>query len=353
MNKTKDKKALVFISAGLGDALLLIPLVRHLKEHGYSVTGIITSALPCEELFSGTDLFAELVPARTKLSLFRYAFVTGKAFDLCILNYFSCSRSNLIAAKRMGKLVHTNRFPEKAGKNMRAGVRFIEPMEDLHDAEQNMLLAGSGKRKLSEELLLLNRPVKPVMTLPSNFIALQISAGNNRFSYKNWPVSGWIAFLKQSKANFPELQFILLGEQGEAGLAEEVMQGGTGNVLNMVGKTTVFQALEVIQRSTFFLGLDGGMMHAAVVSGKPTFSIWGPSNPSLYGYEQLNPEKNRVISLFLPCSPCSAWIRPNTSRVNNPELCPDHKCLQELKPAQVFREFSIFVNKHAPIQNHP
>jgi ADP-heptose:LPS heptosyltransferase len=349
MSLPNPKTAAVFISSGLGDALLLIPLVKTLKEHGYLVTAIVTSPFPCEELFSGTDLFQHIVAARGKAGLFRYAITHSKCFDLCILNYFACSRSNLLAAKRIAHQIHTNRFPEKAGKRLREGVTFLPPQAGLHDAEQNILLAGLGHRMINEELMSLRFPTRSELTLPPSFIVLQISAANNKLTYKNWPVKYWIRFLSLCRDSFPHLKFVLLGEAGEVALADEVIHSNTGNVINLAGKTTVFQAMEVISRGTLFLGLDGGLLHAAVVLGKPSFSIWGPSNPLLYGYEKMNPAKHRVISLGLLCAPCSAWIMPNTSRVSDPEQCPDHKCLMELKPDQVFGEFSIFVRKHAPV----
>ncbi|HXC05728.1 MAG TPA: glycosyltransferase family 9 protein, partial [Bacteroidia bacterium] len=274
-----DKKAAVFISAGLGDALLLVPLVRHLKENRYAVTGIVTSPFPCEELFKDSDLFEELIPAKNKIKLFRYVLRQRKSFDLCILNYFASNRSNLLAGKNLAEEVHTNHLPEKASPKQKKGILYFRPQEGLHDAEQNMILAGLGPRKLTESLMKLERTMSPTMHLPESYIALQISAGNNRFTYKNWAVENWITFLGLCKTHHPELRFVLLGDQDEVGLAAQVIRANTGNVIHMAGQTNVFQAMEVIQRSMLFMGLDGGLMHAAAFLGKPTCSLWGPSSP--------------------------------------------------------------------------
>jgi|GEM_PF-355731 ADP-heptose:LPS heptosyltransferase len=349
MIKTDHKKAVIFISSGLGDALLLIPLVKLMKERGYQVTGMVTSPFPCEQLFEDTGLFEQLIIARSKVHLLKYVLKHRRRFQLAILNYFSAGRSTLLAAKQLSPLVHTNRLPDTLGKNTLSGVLYIQPEQGIHDAVQNMMLAGEGIKECNESMLSLDMPLRHTLDLPENYIVLQISAANNKQTYKNWPLKYWIRFLQLCKQQLPSLSFVLLGDKTETDLADELMQAGIGNVKNLAGKTSVMQAMEVIGRSRLFVGLDGGLMHAAVVLGKPTFSLWGPSSPALYGYEKMIPDKHRVISLYLACAPCSAWIKPNTSRVNDPERCPDHKCLQELKAEQVFGEFSIFVKKHALI----
>jgi heptosyltransferase-3 len=346
MIDSQRKKALVFISAGLGDAILMVPLVRLLKENGYDVSAIITSPFPCEQLFEGAGLFERMIIARSKTRKALLALKEYRNFQLAIVNYFAASRSNLLLAKQMATMVHTNRIPEHAGKRLESGLIYFVPQVHLHDAEQNMLLAGKGEHKLQQEQIEFLIPSPPSLELPKTYVALQISANHNKQSYKNWPVGDWISFLHQSHRAFPHLTFVLLGDVAEASLAEKVMEAKTGNVISLAGQTTIFQATEVIQRSALFLGLDGGLMHIAAAAGKPSLSLWGPSNPLLYGYEKMNPEKHRVVSLYLGCAPCSAWLQPNTSRFNGPEACTGHECLSQLSPDHVFGEFSTFVKKH-------
>ena len=51
----------MFFSAGVGDAILLVPLVNELKKQGYNVTGLFTSPFHCESLFEHTRLFDSIV----------------------------------------------------------------------------------------------------------------------------------------------------------------------------------------------------------------------------------------------------------------------------------------------------
>ena len=95
---------------------------------------------------------------------------------------------------------------------------------------------------------------------------------------------------------------------------------------------TFYNHLKVmaVHQSQFYIGLDSGLMHIAVALNKPTFTVWGASNPILYGYEWIDPKKHKIVSLNLKCAPCSAWINPNTSRVTNPLECPDFKCIRDI-----------------------
>jgi ADP-heptose:LPS heptosyltransferase len=345
----KQKKALVFVSAGLGDALLLLPLAKVLKAQGYSVSAWVNSPFPNEQLFEGSGVFDTVVTVRGKIRSTFTALFSVKKYDLVLLNYFASTRTNRVLAAILGRQIHTNRLPDHL-KNTTGGLfRYFPPRPGIHDAVQNMLLAGQGDVPFTEDLMQLPCKTELRSDLPASFFVLQISAGNNIHAYKNWPVEHWISFLKRAAATHPAWIFVVLGDIHEKILADTLLAAKTGNVISLAGQTDLRQALAVINQSKLFIGLDGGLLHAAVALGKPSFSLWGPSNPVLYGYAALNPVKHKVLSLHLACSPCSAWINPNTSRVLHPDACPDRKCLTALLPDGVFAEFTTFVKSNEPV----
>jgi ADP-heptose:LPS heptosyltransferase len=343
----KTKKAIVFISAGLGDALLLIPMLRILQQSGFAVTALVTSPYPLEELLDTPELFDEVICIRNKLKLVLFAFRKYRLYQLAVVNYFAATRHNLLAAKKLATMVHTNRIPEQAGKSLQNGLVYFKPKSGIQDAQQNILLAGKGEIPLTEELFHLPLKSQKLPMLPEKFIVLQISAGNFIQKYKNWPLAHWMEFLKLCAVKFPDLIFVVLGDANEKKLGDELMATGIRNIHSLAGQTSIAEAAAVIERSSMFLGLDGGLLHIAVALGKHTFTLWGPSNPVLYGYDRINPTKHESLSLQLKCSPCSAWNDPNTSRFSGPDQCPDHKCLFDMSPAFVFEEFSTFVHAHA------
>jgi heptosyltransferase-2 len=180
--------------------------------------------------------------------------------------------------------------------------------------------------------------------LPSSFIALQLSAGNNRITYKNWPVRYWIEFLHAFRKEFPEKNIVLLGDNNETGLAAEITRELKNNIMSFAGKTNIAQAMNILSQCNFFIGLDGGLMHLAVALQKPTFTIWGPSSETLYGYQQFDPKQHQCVRLKLSCYPCSAWIEANHTKAASPETCPDHACMQQFNPQEVFARFKKYVH---------
>ena len=346
----KHKKAIVFFSAGLGDAVLLIPLIRSLKERGFYVTGFFNSSHPCEEIFSGIHLLDEIIVCKSKAKQVLFILSHIRRYEEAFVNYFSANKSNLLTACSIAARVLVNRKTNSAVEKIFSGrISYIEPDKTLHDAEQNLRLTGKQQPKISlQDFHIDFNPVKKE-GLPHSFIAIQISAGNNKITYKNWPVKYWIQFLKLVVRNYPEKKIVLLGDKNEEVLSDEITKEQNPNIFSFIGKTSVSEVMNIISQADFFVGLDGGLMHLAVTLKKPTFTIWGPSSTDLYGYEKFNSQIHKCVRLKLSCMPCSAWINANSSKVTAPELCPDKACLQQLLPELVFADFKQYVNS---LPNH-
>ena len=339
----KQKKAIVFFSAGLGDAVLLIPLVKHLKQQGFLVTGFFNSVNPCEEIFRETNLLDELVVCKGKLQQIIYSFKSLMNYDSAYINYFAANRINFLTAVICSSQVFTNRkINSVLFKLFRFKVKYTEVVKNMHDGQQNLNLLGSNA-VISLQDFYINFESKSKQNLNTSFIAIQISANNNKNSYRNWPVNYWISFLKMVLEQYPEKQIVLLGDENEVEIGNKIKIESGSKIESLVGKTTILNVMDIIYQSEIFIGLDSGLMHLAVALKKPTFSIWGPSPTYLYGYEKFSP-MHKCVSLYLPCSPCHAWINPNHTRVLSPNLCPDHACLQQLMPQEVFNQFKKYVN---------
>jgi ADP-heptose:LPS heptosyltransferase len=183
---------------------------------------------------------------------------------------------------------------------------------------------------------------KTNFNLPKEYIVIQASSANNKAPYKNWDIEKWLELFKYLQIKSPSSTLVLLGDNTELHLNEKINSSNHPNVLSLIGKTTLNDAMEIIYQSQFYIGLDSGLMHIAVALNKPTFTIWGASNPTLYGYEWLG-ANHKVVSLNLACAPCSSWLNANTSRVKNPALCPDFKCIKDLSVEMVNKELDKFI----------
>jgi lipopolysaccharide heptosyltransferase I len=97
-----------------------------------------------------------------------------------------------------------------------------------------------------------------------------------------------------------KLDVVLLGGKDDDGLAREIIETGV-SVTNLVGRTSLREAIGVIARARIAVGPDTGLMHIAAAVGTPVVSLWGATSPlrtGPYGFEEL------TIQGKAPCAPC-------------------------------------------------
>lgn len=338
MSLKKHKRAVVFFSAGVGDAILLVPLVNELKKNGYKVTGLFTSPYYCESIFENTSLFDFIEVKKNKLALILFSILNFRKFDAVFLNHFSYGKSHLALSNFFGKHIYTN-YKEFTSAQSSHFIHFIEPKIDTHDALQNVFLFNL---KANLQHLDFNLNYKPQQNnpfnLPENYIVVQVSSANNKAPFKNWPVEHWLYLFKHLSGK----SIVLLGDDHETHLNNPINLKEFPNVISLIGKTSLNEVMEIIYHSQFYIGLDSGLMHIAMALNKPTFTIFGASNHKLYAYDWIG-EKHKIISLDLKCAPCSSWINANTSRVSNPNQCPDYKCIKKISVEMVAKELDSFM----------
>ena len=94
---------------------------------------------------------------------------------------------------------------------------------------------------------------------------------------------------------------VLLGGKEDQPIAAEILAIAGAPITNLVGQTTLSEALGVIVRAKFAVGPDTGLMHVAAAVGTPVVSLWGATSPirtGPYKFEEL------VIQGKAPCVPC-------------------------------------------------
>lgn len=340
------KTAAIYFSAGIGDALLLTPLIKQLKADGFIVTGIFTSKFHVHELYDIFDLVDEkiLILSKPKLVWFitRYSF---RKFDFSFVNYFAAAKRYLVAAAKTSREVRTNRDVAFVYEKP-ANIRYSKPAENMHDAEQNLKLWKEDAFVKENDFIL---PFKTIdishFSLPSNYIVLQPGAGNNVTPYKIWPAEKWQQLLSLIKSSFPGLGIVLLGDKNELSIGSKLENK---NIINLTGKTSLAEVIAIIAGSKALVGTDSGLMHLAVALNKPTFTIWGASNEQLYSYRAFNSEKHlATVNKEAGCRPCSSWHSANNSRFSDPAGCSDFICLTGISAQTVFKELSVFLSRYA------
>lgn len=97
------------------------------------------------------------------------------------------------------------------------------------------------------------------------------------------------------------LATVLLGGKDDHAVAAQAAGQVSMPITNLTGKTSLRQAIGVIQRAKIAIGPDTGLMHIAAAVGTPVVSLWGATDPVRTG-----PHGNStlVIRGQAPCAPC-------------------------------------------------
>jgi heptosyltransferase II len=134
---------------------------------------------------------------------------------------------------------------------------------------------------------------------------------------KRWPARHFAALA----AKLPDPVW-LVGSAKDAPVGSEIERLSGGRALNLCGRTTLEQAIDLIAGARCVVSNDSGLMHVAAALARPLAALFGSSSPS---YTPPMSARARIISLGLECSPCFK------------RECPlGHlRCLNDLSPEQV------------------
>jgi len=125
------------------------------------------------------------------------------------------------------------------------------------------------------------------------------------FAASRWESKQWfpaqIAECARAIQERHGLGVVLLGGKEDRRLADQAAAHAGVEAVNLVGRTSLREALGVIARAKVAVGPDTGLMHIAAAVGTPVVSLWGATDPRRtgpYGFENL------IIQGRAPCAPC-------------------------------------------------
>lgn len=104
---------------------------------------------------------------------------------------------------------------------------------------------------------------------------------------KTWPADRFIAVVQALRAAdgiLPGARVAVFAAPGEEDAAYQVLNAlPEAARIDVIAKGDPGTAAAALQRCAFYIGNDSGLMHCAAAGGVPTFGLFGPSWPHLYG----------------------------------------------------------------------
>lgn len=153
---------------------------------------------------------------------------------------------------------------------------------------------------------------------------------------RRWPQANYAELIKMILDNFSQAIVLITGDPREKEEAQRLKeQVKDERCINFAGKVTFAQLPLLYSISELMVTNDSGPPHFAAITDMPSFVIFGPETPALYG----SLRKTTPIYAGLACSPCvSAANHRKTA-------CKDNVCLQVIKPLQVFEAIGSDLEK--------
>jgi ADP-heptose:LPS heptosyltransferase len=144
---------------------------------------------------------------------------------------------------------------------------------------------------------------------------------------RRWPQENFANLIKMILEKCARAIVLITGDPREREEAQRLKeQVRDERCINFAGKVTFAQLPLLYSICEFMVTNDSGPPHFAAITDMPTFVIFGPETPALYG----SLGKTTPIYAGLACSPCvSAANHRKTA-------CKDNVCLKLITPEQVF-----------------
>lgn len=140
---------------------------------------------------------------------------------------------------------------------------------------------------------------------------------------KRWPAEhfGALAHL----ANARGYAVALVGSPKDAAVGEDIVRASHGTSVNLCGKTSLDEAIDILARAAFVVSNDSGLMHVAAALERPLIALYGSSSPA---FTPPLSDRATIVKIDIACSPCFK------------RECPlgHFKCMRELTPDVVMRE---------------
>ena len=116
---------------------------------------------------------------------------------------------------------------------------------------------------------------------------------------KRWPARHF-AELAQLIGT-PQNPVWLIGSDKDTIVGDEIAAAADGAALNLCGRSTLEQAIDLIAGARFVVSNDSGLMHVAAALERPLVALYGSSSP---GYTPPLSPQATIVSKNLSCSPC-------------------------------------------------
>ncbi len=155
---------------------------------------------------------------------------------------------------------------------------------------------------------------------------------------RRWMPASYAELVRRILHDHADVLVLLTGASREREEADQLKaMVNHPSCVNFAGKSGLQELIHLYAISTLMVTNDSGPAHFAATTDLPTFVIFGPETPALYG------SLGHFIPIYagLPCSPCVSAANHRLT------ACTDNVCLQVITPEQVYQQVSRYLDNRS------
>ena len=346
----RSKRALVISVQGIGNTVLMTPIINSLTKAAYEVDAIVSDNGSQEILgltpnvrkryvwLEHDGVIGNLLRLRSELGQSRY--------DVAYALYPNGKRENALLwlARASRKIRHTDPQHHYRLLNfLPAGKKL--PLEKRHDVNNNLrLLETNGASRSDTPQLVLYDEARQFAEvffesndlLDKFIVALHPGGGGQA---KRWSEDKYRDLCSRLVEN-EGISVLVFGSVAEEALVQSITQSLNHRALSVCG-LGIDKVAALLAKSRLLVANDSALAHIASALDVPVVAIWGYTD--FYRVAPFNP-KALLIRIDYPCNPCYEFA---TGYIDD---CRYHlKCIRNISADQVYRIVQRYISL---IRNH-
>ncbi|RNC67617.1 MAG: glycosyltransferase family 9 protein [Desulfuromonadales bacterium] len=335
------RRILVIRPGGIGDALLLLPLIKSIKLKNPTLHLTLLAEKRNSAVFSMCH-FIDCVFCYDKYGELCHALEAS--YD-AVIDSEQWYRLSAVIAKCTGAAI---RVGFASNERSYLFTDTIPYRFDVHEAINFNNLLTPIKDYLNDPQLTFDNLIDIPADATKSAELLLGETGHSSFvvlfpggsvSEKQWGAENFSYLVERLDAE--GLPIVVIGGANELLTSSVVLSKAQG--INLAGKTSFHETAAVIAKAAVVVSGDSGVLHLATTLGKPTVSMFGPSDATKWAPRG---KQHVVLNKALYCSPCS-WF-------GQIPPCPyGVRCMTEISVDEVEQAVLTLLEKNKPRQQMP
>lgn len=323
-------KTLVVAPSWIGDTILAQPLLARLHEHG-AVIDVLAPAWSAPLLRRMPQVANVIVSpfkhgdfafnARRRLgrtlakARYQRAYVLPNSWKSALVPFFAGipERIGYHGEARYVLLNRRHRLDETGLPQL--AQRYARLADPVGTGDLPRVPAVHLTSTISQQ-----RAARAALDLPADGGPIIFCPGAEYGPAKRWPAHHFAALARELGGTRDPVW--LLGSAADFAIGEEIAQQASGHALNLCGRTSLEQAIDLIATARLVVSNDSGLMHVAAALDRRLLALYGSSSPA---YTPPLSSRAKIATLNVECSPCFQRV------------CPlgHFKCMENMSPEYI------------------